>query len=364
LKLLYLAPRDFPRRVANRVQTLKMAEAFSRQCDFVLAISALHCTVDELWDQYGITHPFQIEVIGEPRLDPKTVFGMPAMIRSVLRHRPDILYMREESPAWALSFAFRNLVYEMLDYSERRSWLYAGLVRRSRRTFAISEGLIDTAVANGLPRDKISLAPDGVDIAAFDFEQDTVAARKTVGLPLEGKIVLYTGRLSDWKGVDVLVKSARLLPDGTRVVIVGGFEGEPEALQNSVEKEGLDDRIDVLGFVSHARVRHYLKAADVLVLPNKPVSKLSTHHTSPLKLFEYMASKRPIVASDLPSIREVVDDTTAIFVAAGDPQDLARGIRLALDGGTAVTNMVGDARKRVGGFTWDQRAKTILGAVG
>jgi glycosyltransferase involved in cell wall biosynthesis len=363
MKLLYVAPRDFPRRVANRVQTMKMAEAFSRHSDFVLVVSKLHCTLDELWDFYGITHPFEIETIGEPRLRPMTPFYMPGILASIFRHRPQMLYLREELPAWALSFAYRNMGFELLDYLPNRSNRYPGIVRRSRKTFVISKGLRETAIESGLPAEKLELLPDGVDLSAFAISDDKLAARTRVRLPADGKIVLYTGRLSDWKGVDVLVKSAKLLPEQVRIVIVGGFEGEPQLLQQLVDEEGVKGRVEIREFVPHSEVPYLLKAADVLVIPNKPTSRLSTHHTSPLKLFEYMASERPIVVSDLPSMREIVDDDSAVLVSAGDPEALARGLMRAIEGGPEIDKLVVEARKRVGQYSWDARAKHVLASL-
>jgi len=343
---------------------MKMAEAFSRYSDFALVVSKLHCTRQELWDFYGVTHPFEIETIGEPRLRPRTLFDMPGTLRAILKHRPDMLYLREEPPAWALSFAYRNMGFELLDYLPNRSNMYPGIVRRSQKTFVISKGLRETAVENGLPAEKLELLPDGVDLSAFAISDSKLAARTRAGLPADRKIVLYTGRLSDWKGVDVLVKSAKLLPEQVRIVIVGGLEGEPQQLQQLVAEQGVEGRVDIREFVSHSEVPHLLKAADVLVIPNKPTSRLSTHHTSPLKLFEYMAAERPIVVSDLPSMREIVDDESAVLVAAGDPEALARGLVRALDGGPEIDKLVVVARQRVARYSWDQRAKHVIETLG
>lgn len=242
--------------------------------------------------------------------------------------------------------------------------MYQGIVRRSRKTFAISNGLIETAVHNGLPREKFALAPDGVDLAAFEISDDPIDSRRKSGLPADQKIVLYTGKLSDWKGADVLVRSVKYLPEQARVLVVGGLEGEPEKLHRLVLEEGVEDRVDLRDFVPHSEIPALMKAADVVVLPNKPNSLLSTHHTSPLKLFEYMAAKRPIVASDLPSIREIVDDDSAVLVPAGDPEELAKGIRRALQGGPEISRLVDEAYRRVSRYSWEQRAKHVLSTLG
>jgi len=103
----------------------------------------------------------------------------------------------------------------------------------------------------------------------------------------------------------------------------------------------------------------YLKAADVLVLPNKKGEDISEKYTSPLKMFEYMASKRPIVASDLPSIREILNDHNSIIMEPNDPQKLAEGIKEALNQDLSQ-KISQQAFSDVQSYTWEKRTKKIL----
>jgi glycosyltransferase involved in cell wall biosynthesis len=97
----------------------------------------------------------------------------------------------------------------------------------------------------------------------------------------------------------------------------------------------------------------------VLVLPN-PRSAISTEFTSPLKLFEYMASGRPIVASDLPSIREVLTDGyNALLVEAGNPQALIDGVRRIKADTALAERLATQALQDVHRFTWDRRAERL-----
>ena len=97
----------------------------------------------------------------------------------------------------------------------------------------------------------------------------------------------------------------------------------------------------------------------MLTLPN-PASALSNEFTSPLKLFEYMASERPIVASSLPSIREVLgDDTNALLVAPGDPQALVAAIRRIKDDPELGARLARQARADVEQYTWARRAERL-----
>jgi glycosyltransferase involved in cell wall biosynthesis len=97
----------------------------------------------------------------------------------------------------------------------------------------------------------------------------------------------------------------------------------------------------------------------VLALPN-PSSAISTLFTSPLKLFEYMAAGRPIVASDLPAIREVLHhDVDALLVAAGDPAALAAGIERVLADPGLARRLAEAALSAVPAYSWDRRAERL-----
>ena len=113
------------------------------------------------------------------------------------------------------------------------------------------------------------------------------------------------------------------------------------------------------GQVPPSEVPQLLRKADVLALPN-PASAISTFYTSPLKLFEYMAAGRPIVASDLPAIREVLrHEVTALLVPPGDPGALAASVqRLASDPslGPALARAASAA---VVDYSWERRAGRI-----
>lgn len=359
-KLLYIAPRDFPRRVANRVQTIKMAEAFSRYAEVTLVISKLHSTVDELWEYYNVKTPFNIKVIGEPIWGPQSVYSLIPSIIEILKIKPDILYFREELIGWLISWFRRDYVYEMLDLLPRYQRYYPRLVRKSKRTIVISQGLKNTAIEAGLNGEKLEIRPDAVDLNAFDIDLNRTDARSLLGLDQQSKLIVYSGRFSSWKGTDTLIESALHLPDDVKILLIGGFEGEPEKMRAKISEYGVANKVSVTEFQPHSEIPKYLKAADALVIPNKAENQLSVLHTSPLKLFEYMASKRPIIASDLPSIREILDESSATFVKPDSPADLAEGILNTLNANN--TPKVDHAFKIAQENTWEERAKLIIGS--
>jgi glycosyltransferase involved in cell wall biosynthesis len=115
--------------------------------------------------------------------------------------------------------------------------------------------------------------------------------------------------------------------------------------------------------VEPPRVAAFLQKADVLVIPNLP-SRISAAYTSPLKLFEYMASGRPLVASDLPALREVLrPDDNAVLVAPGSINALAAGIRRVLEDAAFGARLAATARRDAAEYTWDKRAERLEAAL-
>src|SRR3989344_3082477 len=115
----------------------------------------------------------------------------------------------------------------------------------------------------------------------------------------------------------------------------------------------------ILGHKPHQEIPSYLKAADVLALPNSAKDKIYLN-TSPVKLFEYMASGCPIVASNLPSIAEVLNYQNSVLVNPDDAGDLARGIEKILNEPNLGQQLSKRALEDVKNYTWEHRAKKIL----
>lgn len=103
-----------------------------------------------------------------------------------------------------------------------------------------------------------------------------------------------------------------------------------------------------------------ISVADVLVLPNKSGWRESELFTSPMKLFEYMASGKPVVASSLPSIREILSDNNAFLVQPNNPAELARGIETLISNPELGKKLAAQALADVAQYSWEMRAKKIL----
>ena len=215
----------------------------------------------------------------------------------------------------------------------------------------------------GVSYNKIFVAPDGVDLREFDINITKKQARKTLGLPQDKNLIIYTGHLYKWKGAQALAKASQFVPENTEIYFIGGTKTDIKSFKFQVSSF---KNVLIVGHQPHFEIPYWLKAADVLVLTGTKKSKKSKEYTSPMKLFEYMASGRPIIASDLPSFKEVLNPSrgsgqgNAILVKSDNPKALAEGIQKVLDNPELAKQISIQAYKDVQKYTWDKRVKKIL----
>jgi glycosyltransferase involved in cell wall biosynthesis len=224
---------------------------------------------------------------------------------------------------------------------------------------------ITQALANELeerygPRRSVFVVPDGAHPAPEEPDDAVRTHDRLSSPPIAG----YAGHLYPWKGVDVFVEALSLTP-AIRGLVVGGHPQETDRarVEGLARARGIAERLELTGLVRPADVRANLSRASMLVLPNTQ-SAISGRYTSPLKLFEYLWLGRPIVASDLPAIREVLDhERTALLVPPGDPRALSGALsRLAAD--HALAHALGTAARRLAPeFTWAKRAARLEAAL-
>lgn len=359
MKLLYIANARIPTEKAHGVQIMKMCEAFARAGAEVELIvpRRRNAITQNAFEYYGVEKIFTITYLPVLDLVGWGPLGYLATALSFLRKakryaarvQGALIYTREP----LAPFYFQDSTLEL--HARSGSALMRALARRAKRVVAITRGLKDDLVKDGVPAERIIVLPDGVDLEQFDIPLSRAEARAQLGLPADAKITLYAGSFSlyAWKGLDTFIQAAALLPE-VLFVCVGGTSEETERVAGTLPKNVL-----CVGKVPHATVPRYLKAADVLVLPNKSGDPTSERYTSPLKLFEYMASGTPIVASDLPSIREVLNDENAVLVPPGDAHTLSAGVARALIEPHAA-HRAARARVDVSRHSWMGRARAIL----
>jgi glycosyltransferase involved in cell wall biosynthesis len=136
------------------------------------------------------------------------------------------------------------------------------------------------------------------------------------------KIVMYAGTLEAYQGIPLLLDSLDLLGDGFRGVLIGGSADQVQEWRRKLQGRGAADRVSLLGQKPAADIPGFLQAADVLVSPRSRGTNI------PLKVYSYLASGIPVVATDLPTHTQTLSAEIA-FLAAPDPAAFAAAIRLA-----------------------------------
>ncbi len=238
-----------------------------------------------------------------------------------------------------------------LDRRESTVW------RAADAYVTITHALADDLATRYGQRDDVFVVPDGSVIGGVGEVRRSSEGAKADGVAITAG---YAGHLYPWKGIDVFVRAIALTPL-VRGLIVGGHPGEPDLARvtSLISDLGLSHRMTITGLLPPTHVAAALDNADVLVLPNTH-SATSDRYTSPLKLFEYLTRGRAIVASDLPSIREILtDERTALLVRAGDPHSLAGALqRLAADE-PLRHRLAAAALALAPDFSWARRAERL-----
>ncbi len=310
------------------------------------------------FEYYGITEKFSLKKIPTLNLTwgrigflvQEISFAINAAF--YLRGKDGIIYSRDDVVLWVLwIFGYRRFIWE----SHTGGWNFCArsVARRSIALVVISHGLKEFYVEHGISADKISVIPSAIDLEQFARPESKSDARKRLGLPLDSKIVMYIGRFDGWKGSNALFEASKLFPPEICLVAIGG---EPHEV---LELKAQYPRVIFTGFRPYSELADNQSAADALAVPNTGKDAISARFTSPLKLIAHMASGRPIVASDLPSIREITGDDAAVLVVPDEPQALADGIEKILADAPLGEKIAKRALEKVGRYTWKSRAMEI-----
>lgn len=206
------------------------------------------------------------------------------------------------------------------------------------------------------------VAPNGVDLEQYRGLPEPAEARAALGL-LEGFTAGYTGHLYAGRGLELMLTLARRMQD----VLFLWAGGEPEAVEDW--KSRLDqlevENVRLLGFVPNERLPLVQAACEVLLMPyERRISVSSGGDTaataSPMKVFEYLAAGRAILASDLPVLREVLNETNAQLLPPEEPDAWEGALRRLWKYPERRARLGEAARQDASRYSWTERAKRAV----
>ena len=257
-------------------------------------------------------------------------------------HEPFTLTYREEHPRMNL-----RQHHKLAALARREEFVY----RHARGLVTVPPLLIDALRQEFGVQTPAVDAPNGVDLR----QAEAPARTEANSVP----VLLYLGSLHPWKGVETLVRALPLVSGGAQLHIAGGTPARIEELRMLARSCDVEDRVVFHGPVEPGKRFGYMHRADICLLPLTDTG-IGSRHTSPIKLFEYMATGKPIVVADVPDTRAIITPGVhALAVPVGDPHAFATAINTLLANPALRARLGTAARERASEFSWDSRARRI-----
>jgi len=400
MKIAVIAPTEIPARRANTIQVIKMTQALTilgHEASLVSPFNPSHkknldtyksstTTLDphsSEWNtiahHYGLKHYFPIKWLPScPRWR-----SYDYSIRSIIwakKWNVDILYTRLPQVAAIASILGMPTILEIHDLPQGK------IAPSLFRLFMKGKGaerlvVITQALANDLEKKFSTLssppftiiAPDGVDLERYTNLPTAVEARKKLFEKYEDSSTLlvspsqfiagYTGHLYPGRGTGLLLTLAANLPEIV-FLIVGGESQDVTRLKAEINQQGLNNII-LTGFIPNAELPLFQAACDVLLMPYQDHVSASSggdiaQYLSPMKLFEYLASERPIISSDLLVLREILNPQNAVLIPVNDHQAWVNQLKKLKTDQKTRNELANQARQDAQLYTWEKRASCIL----
>lgn len=400
MKIAYCTNVRLPSERAHGHQIAQVCDALANLGHTVTIFCPYRDNIisEDYWKYYGARRDVSLKVLGTFDAIRSTflpgVLGLLWMNASLRKHLSkelsaqqfDLAYTRTPALLSELLASGIPTILELHQLPNRSRHLFVRECNQCKVVACLTSAMRSALIEWGVDPSKVIVAGDAVDLGRFKELPSAEEARKALGIDTKRLVVGYVGRLktlSMEKGVGVLLKAlaAELRSANGELrknennnsqlatrnspffgLIVGGPEGDQRAYQTLANELGLSDAdVHFTGEIPASDVPKALAACDILAMPfpDLPHYRL---HMSPLKMFEYMAAGRPIITTDLPTIRDVLSEETAVFCRPGSEQSLANALNWISEHKDEAQGRAQKAQELVKQHTWEVRMKRILEA--
>lgn len=370
MRIAYLSSAAIPSPTAHSLQVMEMCEAMREEGHAVRLFAPRPSGSRpeqelDLRAYYGLEKAVVPVYVPTPRLLGRR--GLAArMVQTAMREPWDLIYTRGVDLAffasrWGLS---TTLELHQMPSGQLGPLYFQGFLRTGSRTrLVVISPRLERLVLDKYPRGNrlpIRVAPDAVDLRRFEGLPEPPEARGQLGRPVTQFTVGYFGSLYEGRGVELVAELAGRMPD-LRFLVAGGDEEQVERFARGMALLN----VEWLRHVPHGSVPLWEAACEVLLMPYQTrvtvQGKSDTAETmSPLKLFEYMAAQRLILASDLPALREILNDGNSVLLPPNSPSAWQEAIRKAQEDAHWRDGLANQARQDVTPHTWQNRVRTIF----
>ncbi len=367
MNIIAIAGSRIPSDTANSIQVMKACAALvqlGHNLTLLVPESDERPTPAALQQHYGLPVTFPIEWLSSHN---RRLFTLQAVLRARTLS-PHALYVWMPQSAVFGLLAGLPTLFEI--HIPPSGWLgpawhrlFARLPGR-KRLIAITRALqkiLEDDYGMRMPADQVVIAPNGVELERFASLPDPESARRLTGLP-PAPTVLCAGHLYAGRGADLFLRLAEAFPQAS-FVWVGGRPGDVETWR---QRSAHLSNVTFTGFLPNRELPRYLAAADVLLMPyersifGSSGFADSASVASPMKMFEYMAAGRAILSSDLPVIREVLNEHNAVFCPPEDEAAWRAALGDLLRDPSRRLALAKQAQQDVTQYTWLARARKIL----
>lgn len=372
MKIYYVVNARIPTEKAHGIQTAKTCESFIEAGHEVTLIVPNRSTDDvSIRDYYGLRVDVPIVRIAGPDWYLKGTAGFVissvcfmagyvSYLRRARRNGEDFLLYTVDMDTFsssALAFVGRPFVTELHGIKPRTPFTNL-LIHQAAGVITINRFVAEEIMRTfGLSSERVLIEPNGIDLELFENVPEKREARRQLGIPENELLVLYIGRLYGWKGLSVLGEAAARMQGTMRLRVVGGTK-EDYLREGGSE---LPERLTFEGGVVPTVVPLWLSAADALLVLGTKAQMSSYLYTSPMKVFEYMAVGKPIIASRTPALRAILNEESAWWYEPDDADSLARVAEEAVKGADDTRPI--HARVQATHHAWNARAARILAFV-
>lgn len=370
MKIIYLANSFIPSRTANSIHVMKMCQALAKIGHEVKLVTFdskedEENGVESVYDYYGVSSCFSVKKIPLRKVKGKMhLFAIDA-IRFIKKQEFDLVYTRCEIPALYLSFTSIPFVIEAHKPFVGQSKLMKPFFKRIFKAGNLKRFVTISAALQRLFEQQVNLR--NVEVKVLHDAAD-LSLQSANGIDTQWKgqsnhlQVGYFGHLYKGRGIEVIFDAAQMLPE-VDFHIVGGRDSDVKYWKSQL---GELKNVYFYGFVLPSEVQHYRHLCDVLLAPyQKEVwvankGHESSQYMSPLKIFEYMASGKCIISSDMPVLREVLNDQNAILVNPEDASQWSEAIHKCSDKSfrEAIAERAWSDFKLK--YTWGKRAEEAI----
>ncbi len=323
---------------------------------------------EDLAKHYGVKNRFAVKWIADFPFPRGWMYSLRA-VRAARRWRADLYYVW---PYQAAALASRMGLPTLLELHDRpqgrmgpvlfRRFLGGGGARRVVITTVALLDWVREFYAELLDPPSTIVAPNGVDLARYHNLPTAEDARKLLDLP-DRPTAGYTGHLYRGRGLDLMVELAQHHPE-VNFLWVGGEETAVERWRARLEELGLEN-ISLLGFLSNEEMPMVQASCDVLLMPYERHIEVSSGgdtaaFASPMKVFEYLAAGRAILASDLPVIREILNESNSMLLPADDTAAWIEALGTLMSDPGQRSWLAAHAQEDAPQYSWIARAERAL----